>query len=145
MIARQIQTRNGRCPTLRKLHCRNGNYTIQALWNYGYMKTFLFRFFIIIPRVTSTPCHHPGITELYDTTPCCCISKTRSNVSPVQRLQWMHENGVFWFRKTSMLPAHTGCTWSNHGFINSRYLGFINLWSNNTATFIIFVECSRRI
>ena len=26
-------------------------------------------FFIIIPRVTSTPCHHPDITKLYDTTP----------------------------------------------------------------------------
>ena len=47
------------------------NHTIQALWSYGYMKTFVFRFFIIIPsyRVTSTPCHHPDITELYDTTP----------------------------------------------------------------------------
>ena len=40
------------------------NYTVQALWSYGYMKTFLFRFFIIIPRVTSTPCHHP---DIYDT------------------------------------------------------------------------------
>ena len=45
------------------------NYTVQALWSYGYTKTFLFRFFIIITRVTSTPCHHPDITGLYDTTP----------------------------------------------------------------------------
>ena len=41
------------------------NYTIQAFWSYGYI---LFRFFII-PRVTSTFCHHPDITELYKTTP----------------------------------------------------------------------------
>ena len=41
------------------------NYTILALWSYGYM---LFRFFII-PRVTSTSCLHPDITELYETTP----------------------------------------------------------------------------
>ena len=37
------------------------NYTVQALWSYGYMKT---KSFIIIPRVTSTPCQHPDITEL---------------------------------------------------------------------------------
>ena len=42
------------------------NYTVQALWSYGYMKTFLFSLFIIIPRVTSTPYHHPDVTELYD-------------------------------------------------------------------------------
>ena len=41
------------------------NYTVQAQWSYGNMKTCLSRFFIIIPRVTSTPCHHPYITELY--------------------------------------------------------------------------------
>ena len=38
----------------------------------------------------------------------------------------MHENGIYWFRKTSMLPTHTGCT-----------------WPHDMATFIIFVECSR--
>ena len=33
------------------------NCTVQALWSYEYMKTFLD--FFIIPGVTSTPCHHP--------------------------------------------------------------------------------------
>ena len=45
-------------------------YTIQALWSYRYMKTFLLDLLLLFPGLlTSTPCHHPDITELYDTTP----------------------------------------------------------------------------
>ena len=59
------------------------NYTIQALWCYGYM---LFRFFNI-PRVTSTSYHHPDITELYETTP----SEDKESKSSVKHSTEQHD------------------------------------------------------
>ena len=60
------QAKNGRFPTLRKLPLQK--WLIIPFKHFGATDTCYLDFFII-PRVTSTSCLHPDITELYETTP----------------------------------------------------------------------------